>query len=187
MFRFCLRALSALAAFALLLIPLTALAHESVPVGDYEVEYGWVNEPSVVGQPNAFVININQGGSAVEADVSQLKIDVVYGPESKTLTLQPLGEDTPGQFIAPITPTRAGQYTLRLSGKIDTTDVNVEVTPEEVATADAVQFPSIASAASAEAPAASTAFGLTGWLAVGGLLTGLLGLGIGLAAFMRKN
>src|SRR6185436_10006377 len=51
-----------------------------------------------------------------DVDVSGLKLEVVYGPESKVLTLQPLGEETPGQFIAPLTPTRAGQYTLRLTG-----------------------------------------------------------------------
>ncbi len=43
---------------ALLAFPTIAFAHQTVTVGDYNVEYGWVNEPAVVGQPNAVVINI---------------------------------------------------------------------------------------------------------------------------------
>lgn len=179
------RALGALLLFALLLAPLTALAHETVTAGDYNIEFGWLNEPSVVGQPNAVVINIGQADeeSFADVDVSGLKIEVVYGPESKTLDLQPLGEDTPGQFIAPLTPTRAGEYTVRLTGKIGDSDVNVEVKPEEVQTADVVQFPSVA----VESPKLTNTFGLSGWLAVAGVILGLLGIGLGAAALQRKK
>jgi hypothetical protein len=36
----------------LLAITRPASAHETITVGDYDVEYGWVNEPAIVGQPN---------------------------------------------------------------------------------------------------------------------------------------
>ena len=34
------------------------LAHETVTVGDYEIEIGWVSEPPIVGQQNAVVVNV---------------------------------------------------------------------------------------------------------------------------------
>src|SRR6266545_8144185 len=124
------------------------LAHESVTVGDYTLAIGWMNEPPIVGQQNAIVVNVfntSSGNEVPVEDVSGLTVAVSYGGQNKTLTLQPLGEDTPGQFIAPILPTIPGQYTLNLGGKLGDTDVNVEVQPEEVQAAEVLQFP-IASA-----------------------------------------
>ena len=91
-----------------------AFAHEAITVGDYELEVGWVAEPPVVGQQNAIVVNVSDtssGEAQPVEDVSALTVTVSYGGQSKTLTLQPLGEDTTGQFVAPILPTVAGQYT----------------------------------------------------------------------------
>src|ERR1044071_9570451 len=109
------------------------LAHTPVTVGEYTVEIGWVNEPAITGQQNAVVVNVNAtcDGKPVE-DVSGLTVTISYGGQNKTLTLQPLGEDTPGQFIAPVLPTIPGQYTVSLGGKLGTTDVKVDVQPEEV-------------------------------------------------------
>ena len=45
---------------ALALCVQTVFAHETVTVGDYDIEYGWVNEPVIVNQPNAIVINISR-------------------------------------------------------------------------------------------------------------------------------
>lgn len=74
-----------------------------------------------------------------------MTVTVSYGGQNKTLTLQPLGEDTPGQFVAPILPTVAGTYTLIFGGKLGDTDVNAEVEPEEVEGADTLQFPTVES------------------------------------------
>ena len=305
-------ALGAALLLALALAPALVFAHETIQVNGYDVEYGWLNEPVIVGQPNAIVLNISQpeaamdsdsmdmgalslaapadgaavngdhvdvmvaftgladtaassgehwhlmvdgqtvsmipldqtmvtvtglgdgehtleaslanashemvgeaatakitvsGGAAtnapsvsgveamdmghdhadaamVDMDVSNLKIEVTYGGETKTLTLQPLGEDTPGQFIAPLTPTRAGQFTVRLSGKIDQTDITpVEVQPEEVETVDVVAFPKTATADETETPS----FGLAGWLGVGGIVLGLVGAVLGGLALARRK
>lgn len=96
-----------IALVALLLNFQLALAHESVTVGDYEIEIGWVDEPAIVGQQNAIAINVSNTSSGepqpVE-DVSSLTVTVSYGGQSKELTLEPLGEDTPGQFAAPSFP-----------------------------------------------------------------------------------
>jgi hypothetical protein len=296
----------------LLLAPAIAFAHQTIQVNGYDVEYGWLNEPVIVGQANAIVLNISKpeaaaeagamdmgavslsapadgavvqgdhvdvvaefsglsdtaesdgthwhlmvdgqsismvplhqtsvtitglgdgehtleasladashdvlgvaakakitvtGGAATNApaasgvealdtghdhpviamadvDVSNLKIEVTYGGETKTLSLQPLGEDTPGQFVAPLTPTRAGQFTVRLSGKIDQTDITlVEVQPEEVQSADVVAFPKAAEAEESD----SEGLGLAGWLGIGGIVLGLAGVVLGGLALARRK
>ena len=73
----------------------------------------------------------------------------MYGGETKTLFLKPVSGQA-GKFQAQMTPTRAGQYTIRLSGKIGTTDVKADVKPEEVDPADTVQFPRITSGQAAD-------------------------------------
>ncbi len=171
-----------------------ASAHQTLTVGDYAIEYGWLNEPPISGQPNGVILNVRRGAgssptpaagsdqAAVSAeDLSTLTLEVVYGDQSKPLTIQPLGEDTPGQFVAPLTPTLPGKYTLRLGGRIGTTDVNADVQPEEVEQPDTVQFPRLASAT-----ASGYGFGLAGWLGAAGLLFGLVGAGLAIAVWRKR-
>jgi hypothetical protein len=159
-----------------------ALAHESVTTGDYTLEIGWLSEPPIVGQQNAIVVNVSTTSDEqpVEA-VPGLIVNVSYGGQEKTLTLQPLGEETPGQFAAPILPTVAGQYTIRLGGTLGDTAVDAEVEPEEVASADTLQFPSPESAAQ------STSAGTASWLVYLSLLVGLVALVLGVMALRRKS
>ena len=58
MSRLLLRAASGLALLCLLIAPLVVFAHKDIDVGNYTIEYGWVTEPTTVGQANALVINI---------------------------------------------------------------------------------------------------------------------------------
>jgi hypothetical protein len=170
-----------LALIALLTSYSIALAHESVTVGDYTIEIGWVSEPPIVGQQNAIVVNVSTTSDEQPVeDVSALTVTVSYGGQNKTLNLQPLGEDTPGQFVAPILPTVPGQYTVSLGGKLGDTDVKVDVEPEEVEAADVLQFPS---AASGE-PGAN--LGMLNWLLYLSLLIGLIALVLGVMA-LRKS
>jgi hypothetical protein len=157
------------------------LAHESVTVGNYTVEIGWLSEPPIVGQQNAIVVNVSTTSDEQPVeDVSGLTVAVSYGGQSKTLTLQPLGEDTPGQFVAPILPTVPGQYTVNLGGKLGDTDVKVDVQPEEVQAADVLQFPS------ATASTQSADLGVMNWLIYLSLLIGLIALVLGVMA-LRKS
>lgn len=171
-----------IAFIAILLSFQPVLAHESVTVGDYKIEYGWLNEPVIVGQQNAIVVNVsNTTDNQPVKDISGLTVSVSYGGQSKILTLQPLGEDTPGQFVAPILPTIPGQYTLAVGGKLgDTVVGSIEVEPEEVGTADAIQFPGEA------ATEQNTAPGLTSWLVYLSLLIGLIALVLAVMA-LRKT
>jgi len=158
------------------------LAHEAVNAGDYQIEIGWLTEPPITGQLNAIVINVTQGQAEMPVqDVSNLSVNISYGSQNKTLTLQSLGEDTPGQFIAPILPTIPGQYTVTLGGTLGDTKVSAEVQPEVVDTPAAIQFPYIA------ASSQNTELGLTGWLAILGILLGLAGVGMSFMALQKQR
>jgi hypothetical protein len=299
---------SLLAMVAVALCVQTVLAHETVTVGDYDIEYGWVDEPVLVNQPNAIVINISRhmamsGGISVmsptdgstvqgdqtevsvmfdglnasandagvhwhlfmddkllsmipldqtkvtvtgltngshelkarlsdgkhvdfgepatitinvsgasdtgtpavsdamalsmndsgahdhtapseamaDVDVSELVVEASYGGQSKQLTLQPLGEDTPGQFVAPILPTVVGAYSIKLRGRIDGTDIQpTEVEPEEVQGAELLAFPAVAGDQQDGMKTSDV-------LAVAGFLFGLGGLVLGFMALRKAR
>ncbi|HEX2696629.1 MAG TPA: hypothetical protein VHM28_02905 [Anaerolineales bacterium] len=158
-----------------------ALAHTTVHVGDYDVEIGWVDEPAVVGQRNAIVVNVsNTKSTDAIVDVSKLTVTVAYGGQTKTLELQPLSEDSKNEYIAPILPTIPGQYTVQLRGQLDSTNISEDVQPEEVASSDELAFPS---ASGAEA---NNGLNWSGWLSILGLISGLAGLTLGLLALRKK-
>jgi hypothetical protein len=172
---------------ALLLNFQLAFAHESITVGDYTVEIGWLSEPPIVGQQNAIVVNVSKGEEEPVEDVSALTVTISYGGQEKALTLQPLGEETPGQFVAPILPTVPGQYTVKLGGTLGDTSVDAHVEPEEVQPADTLQFPSAASEASAASTGQSADLGAMNWLIYLSLLIGLVALVLGVMALRRAR
>ena len=193
-----LRALGALLLLASLALPLVASAHQTVTDAGYDIEYGWVNEPVIINQPNAVVINITKHSDTTtdtaampaDVDVSGLVISVSYGGQSKTLALQPLGEDTPGQFVAPMMPTVAGTYTIQLSGQINGNPIDtIQVMPEEANTPDLVQFPKAedsSSALTAQLTTAQSQASTAQTIAIVGVVLGLIGMAVGVYALMRK-
>jgi hypothetical protein len=158
-----------------------ALAHESITVGDYTLEVGWLSEPPVVGQHNAIVVNVTTGDEQPVEDVSSLTLAISYGGQQKTLALAPVDEHSPGQYLAPILPTVAGEYSVIFGGMLGDTAVEAETHVEEVQPADTLAFPSVDSA-----PSETTAFGMTEWLAIAGFVSGLAGLILSILN-MRKS
>ena len=165
-----------------------ALAHTAVHAGNYDIEVGWTNEPPIIGQRNAVVINVSDTTAAdKEVDVSKLLVNVTYGGETKPLTLQPLSEDAKNQYIAPILPTIPGQYTVQLRGKIgDGTDVNLDVQPEEVVSSDTLAFPSNQNG-DGQRGGSTGSLGLTTWLSGGALLIALIALVLGIIALRKPH
>jgi hypothetical protein len=162
----------------------TVYAHESVTVGDYTLEIGWVEEPPIAGQRNAVVVNVSEdkgSGEQPVEDVSGLVVSIAYGGQTETLELQPLGEDTPGQFIAPIVPMIAGEYTVDLGGKLGDTQVSAQVTPEEVQASNSLDFPN------ADGSQQGAGLGLVGWMAIAGLASGLAGLLLSLVNMRKRS
>ena len=156
-------------------------AHETITVGPYEIEVGWLIEPPIAGQQNAIVVNVSDtssGEAQPVEDVSSLTVTVSYGGQNKMLTLQPLGEDTPGQFVAPILPTIRGEYEIILGGSLGDTAVDAETHVEEVEPADTLAFPSV------DTPQQS---GKADWLVWLSILIGLIGVGVGVTALRKAS
>ena len=173
-----------LASIALLMSFGVALAHTTVHAGKYTIEVGWFDEPPVVGQRNAVVVNIADSGDATKTvDVSKLLVSMSYGGQSKALTLQPLSEDTTNQYVAPLLPMIPGLYTVQLRGQVgDGTDVNLDVQPEEVVPADALAFPGVPAGSQGQG-----GFGPAVWLSGGALLVALLALGLSIVGLRRPR
>lgn len=173
-----------LAMMALLTSYQTVLAHEHITVGDYEIVVGWVNEPPVAGQLNGieiFVSNTSTGEEQPVEDVSALTVTVSYGGQSRQLTLEPRGEDTPGEYEAILLPTVPGQYAITLGGQLGDTAVEAEVEPHEVQPADTVQFPAL------EPSLQSAELGMMNWLIYLSLLVGLIALVLGVMALRKPR
>lgn len=170
-----------LVSLALILNVQPALAHESITVGDYTLEVGWLSEPPVVGQHNAIVVNVTTGEEQPVEDISSLTLTISYGGQQKTLTLEPVDEHSPGQYMAPILPTVAGEYSVIFGGTLGDTAVDAETHVEEVQTADTLAFPNVESS-----QPETTSFGMTEWLAIGGFVSGLAGLILSILN-MRKS
>ena len=157
------------------------LAHETITVGPYEIEVGWLTEPPIAGQQNAIVVNVSDtssGDAQPVENVSTLSVSVSYGGQNKPLTLQPLSEDTPGQFVAPILPTIPGEYDLIIGGSLGGKAVDVETPVDEVQAADTLAFPSVAAAQQG---------GKADWLVWLSILIGLTGVGIGMTALRKAS
>ena len=177
-----------LALMALLLNSQAAFAHESITVGNYEIVYGWMNEPPIAGQLNGVEIFVNDTSSGSEQPVQEpivqsLVVVLTYGGENRTLTLEPIF-DTPGAFNATILPTIPGLYSLKFSGALGDTPVDAEVELEEVQAPDAVQFPKGASTAPT---GQNTEAGTADWLVWLSLLLGLSALGISVIALRKPR
>jgi hypothetical protein len=157
----------------------TVLAHETITVGDYEIEVSWLSEPPIVGEKNAIVLHITATGSAVPVeDVSSLTVTLSYGGQRKILVLQPLGEETPGQFMAPILPTVPGEYEVIFGGILGDTAVEAETHMDEVQPIDVLAFPGVDSVRQGAA---------TDWLIWLSILVGLVGVGLGVTALGRAS
>jgi hypothetical protein len=134
--------IGAVLAAALLVVPLTALAHETVESGNYVFEIGWLQEPVVVGERNGLDLFVASKDAPEEgiADITTLQFTVEYGSASQNYDLVP-AEDDPGHYSAAFIPTVEGQYTFHLTGTINDEAIHVSVEPEEVVPAGELAFP----------------------------------------------
>lgn len=147
------RMLSAIVALLLLVVAIpSAVAHEGREVGDYELHFGWRVEPALSNQLNGPEVYISvlgaEEGTAFPEDIEvALQVDVTFGPETITLTLEPAWGET-GHYIADLIPTMPGDYSFRLYGTIGDTEV------DEVFTSADGQFSTIEPSTDVMFPAA---------------------------------
>ena len=171
-----------------LAVPLIAFAHTSIDVGPYTLEVGWVDEPPIVGMKNAVFISItNKDKNEPVEGVSTLEVTVSTGGKDRKLEVRPLGEDHPGQYAADFIPTRRGTYTVKLSGKIETTDVNTSVDIEEVADASSLEFPEAQIDPQKTIDDLRNEISATRTFAVAGAVLGTIGLVLAGVALGRKR
>jgi hypothetical protein len=198
MFRFGRIALAfGLATLALLsIIPGTALAHERVNVGRYELVIGWAEEPPLLGEPNGITLRITdtEAGQPV-SEVTTINLSVTTGGQTRDLELEPRF-NAPGEYAADIIPTVRGVYSVRIAGSIEQQDVDTSVDIEEVAEPEGLQFPVTLpsgakidedlSALRTEDQGLRDTVARNQLMAAGGLVLGLAGLIIGLVSLRRR-
>lgn len=116
-----------------------AFAHERVEVGDYVLIVGWQNEPVIVGERNAMLIQVTLDDEPVSGLEVGLDAEVHYA--GRELLANLLLGDAPGEYLVEVFPTVRGQYELRLLGSIGDEVIDLFVEPEEVLPAAVLQFP----------------------------------------------
>src|SRR5688500_5888160 len=101
-------------------------AHEAREVGPYIIEFGLQVERAYAGVyngPEIYISLHDDETQKVEGAEETLLLTVMFGGQSKVLKLEPAWQD-PGHYVASMIPTRPGDYSFRLTGKIGDTDVD---------------------------------------------------------------
>lgn len=151
-----------------------ASAHEQRIVGNYAFEVGFAEEPALVNQLNGVFLNVQffekgvpeagegeevEGGEPAEGLDESLTVELIVGggAAKKEIGFEPI-EGEPGAYVAAFLPTVTGDYTFRIFGEIEGTEINesFESGPgrfDSVESLDEVAFP--------EAPADDAALSAT--------------------------
>lgn len=177
-----------LAALGLIQTTQSALAHTRVEVGPYAIVVGWLQEPPIVGERNALTIEITENEQPVIDAEASLDVEVLYAGRTWRVNMNPT--TTPGLYTATLFPTVRGVYTTRLFGTLGSTDVDVQVDPEEVLPASNLQFPqalpdTIALQEQVDQLQAELQTART-WAFVGSG-AGLVGIAVGLVGLLRRK
>ena len=105
----------------------TAYAHDRRVVGKYTLVVGWQNEPTTEGIPNATFLRVFEtaSGRGIEGLEKTVRITVRVGGAVATYEpqLRPLPGNA-GSYVGDILPTRPGDYTFLVKGKIEELEVN---------------------------------------------------------------
>ncbi len=192
-----------------------ALAHTQRTVGAYHFTVGWNQEPIYAGVNNAVVLFLTtKSGTAVNDLGDSLKVEVIFGSQKMTLSLElafdpDAGEGQPGEYLAPFIPTAAGSYTFHFVGsirgqKVDETFVPSSSGLESVSDPTQAEFPakeppvaqvaalaqrlsSRVQAAQAAQRQAQDSADSAKTVAIIGIVVGALGLIVGVAALVASR
>jgi hypothetical protein len=126
------RLLSIAAAIAMVVASLgifagPAAAHDRRTVGPYTFVVGWIVEPAYVNELNALDLTVTETATAkpVEGLEKSLRATIVSGGGSAVRDLTIAARyGQPGKYQAQVVPTRAGDYTFRITGTIGTTKID---------------------------------------------------------------
>lgn len=171
---------------AILLVPaISVSAHEQRTVAtDYAFTVGFINEPAVQNDTNGIWVRITKAGKPVLAASDTLKAQVIFGDQTRDLTLTPaFGEE--GVYQSVFIPTQPGDYTFRFLGQLEGVAIDESFTssPEgfdSVAARGDLEFPVVANGRKPETGPVTLAIPVM----VGG--TGMA-LGTGLLVVRRRS
>jgi hypothetical protein len=143
--RFALLCLSATVAAALWLAAAPAAAHEHYTTDPYEFTVGWSAEPAIVGAPNGLDVGIEIHGPANATDPvggaeGDLTVTLMSGGQSAVKAIAPQ-DGRPGWYTFAFIPTRAGAYSVKVTGTLNGTAINFTAPLENAEAADEYQFP----------------------------------------------
>ncbi|HYM90098.1 MAG TPA: hypothetical protein VEW91_00515, partial [bacterium] len=126
-------------------------AHERRTVGKFVMGVGWADEPAYAGFKNGVQLLLRDASDKPVTDLPEdLKVEVIFG----TQKFGPLALEaafgkrfgTPGDFRAPLVPTRPGNYTLHFMGSLDGQRIDESFTSSDktfdpVVEASGIEFP----------------------------------------------
>ncbi len=129
-----------------------ASAHLTKVFGNYIVQVGWHAEPPLTGEINNVEVTVVKGnhladGKPVINAMANVKTSIKYGTVTKQLEFLP-SNTVEGQYLATVTPTKTGLYSLVISGTIEGQDVTSEIPLDEVLSSDILNFPSVSGSTS---------------------------------------
>jgi hypothetical protein len=106
-------------ALCLLALASPAMAHETRTEGGVRAVVGWATEPAYVGYPNAVQLRLSNGNTPIaDLGADELKVEVLFGDQkTAALPLEP-AFNSPGEYRAPLMPTRPGDYSFHFFGTI---------------------------------------------------------------------
>jgi hypothetical protein len=178
-----------------ILVAGVATAHERRAVAGYDLVVGFISEPVYAGQKSGLEFSVQRDGEPVEGLAESLSAEVIYQDQRRDLPVSPrFGQ--PGWYQSVFFPTAAGPYTFRISGDIEGTPIDESFTSSpdgfdevrELAVGQfPVQYPAEAELVADARAGRDAASQVTVALVLGGagLLAGLIGIGLALAARRR--
>jgi hypothetical protein len=126
-----------------------ASAHITKVFGNYLVTVGWQNEPTYSGLLNAPIVEVKKGsGDSAKPVINALanmQISIKYGSVTKQLDFVP-DSTIDGQYVSPLIPTKVGSYSLVMKGTIENQSIDTEISLDDVASVDVLNFPPSSSA-----------------------------------------
>ena len=138
-------------------MPVAASAHEETPIDDLRVTMGWLEEPAYSGLLNAVEVSVTSDDTGKGVAGASLSVEVILGgpnggTRSGRIDLVPV---SPGEYRAPLIPTTPGTYTFHLSGQVNATVVDLQVTSgpdafDDVQDSRALAFPASSSGGGTE-------------------------------------
>ena len=198
---------------ALLVGPLasSASAHERRTEGTVQMVVGWLHEPAYAGFLNAVQLRVSDDAGPITDVGDALKVEVTFGDQKAgPLALAP-AFGSPGEYQAPMVPSRPGTYTFRFVGTVKGQQIDQSFTSSD-RTFDSpmdpaeIQFPvkdpspgqlatrierveprieEVRTAATSQADDAESAANRATVLAVLALVVGAAGLAFGVSARRR--